>query len=71
MASIQSNRSGLCWCGCGVKTNKGRLFLPGHDRRAESAVIKRDFGGVQGFLRQRGYGPESGQRNPVTGEKNR
>jgi hypothetical protein len=49
--------TGDCWCGCGGDTAIGSFFLPGHDRRAESAVILMEYGGVAEFLREHGYGP--------------
>ncbi len=50
-----------CWCGCGEVTDGG-TFLPGHDRRAESAVIKVEYGSIKRFLEHHGYGP--GGKNP-------
>ncbi len=49
--------TGECWCGCGQETGLGSFFSPGHDRRAESAVIKVKYGGVAEFLQYHGYGP--------------
>jgi len=55
--------NGKCWCGCGADTQIGRFFLSGHDRAAESAVIKVEYGGVVEFLIAKGYGPEG--KNPM------
>ena len=54
--------TGECWCGCGAETPNRSFFLQGHDRIAESAVIKMVYGDVPGFLVQHGYGPEG--KNP-------
>ena len=54
--------TGQCWCGCQEKTEPEKDFLPGHDRRAEAAVIKVEYGGIVEFLKQHGYGP--GGKNP-------
>ncbi|MFC1915281.1 hypothetical protein ACFLW4_01085 [Chloroflexota bacterium] len=54
--------TGQCWCGCGQDAARGSFFLPGHDKKAESAVIMAEYGGVPEFLTQHGYGPEG--KNP-------
>lgn len=56
--------TGQCWCGCGEATSIGAFFLSGHDRRAEAAVVKCEYGDVPTFLHRHGYGPEPGQKNP-------
>ena len=48
---------GTCWCGCGAATPTRSLFLPGHDRVAESSVIRAEYGTVADFLAAHGYGP--------------
>jgi hypothetical protein len=53
--------TGYCWCGCGSETGIGSFFLPGHDRFAESAVIRLKHGDVAHFLVAEGFGP--GGRN--------
>lgn len=61
-----SNRilpTGQCWCGCGEDAARGSFFLPGHDKKAESAVILVEYGGVPEFLQQHGYGP--GGKEPI------
>ena len=55
--------TGKCWCGCGEDVPRGSFFLSGHDRRAESAVITVEYGGVVEFLTQHGYGPSG--KNPM------
>jgi hypothetical protein len=55
--------TGNCWCGCGGHTGRGSFFLPGHDRIAESAVIKAEYGSVPEFLDRHGYAP--GGKNPL------
>jgi hypothetical protein len=50
-----------CWCGCGERPGRGSRFRPGHDRFAESAVIRLVYGSVPQFIAQHGYGP--GGRN--------
>ena len=54
--------TGECWCGCGQETRIGSFFRAGHDRVAESAVIKVEYGGVPEFLDKHGYG--DGGENP-------
>jgi hypothetical protein len=55
--------TGECWCGCGEEAALGKFFKPGHDRKAEGAVIQREYGSVAAFLKAHGYGP--GQRNAI------
>ena len=55
--------NGKCWCGCGADAQIGKFFLSGHDRAAESAVIKVEYGGVVRFLIAHGYDPE--RKNPT------
>ena len=47
----------FCYCGCGTKTGRRSFFAAGHDRKAETAVIKLEYGGVAEFLVAMGYGP--------------
>lgn len=54
--------TGQCWCGCGQDVARGSFFLPGHDKKAESAVILVEYGGVPEFLAKHGFGP--GGKNP-------
>lgn len=53
--------TGECWCGCGAETSIGAFFVSGHDKRAESAVVKVEYGDVPSLLDKHGYGP--GKRN--------
>jgi hypothetical protein len=63
---MRRNASGECWCGCGGRTGNS-FFIPGHDRVAESRVIKREYGGIVQFLEAKGYGP--GKKSPRTGDR--
>jgi hypothetical protein len=54
--------TGKCWCGCGHDVARGSFFLPGHDKKAEAAVILVEYGGVPEFLTKHGFGP--GGKNP-------
>lgn len=50
--------TGECWCGCGRDDIRlGSFFAAGHDRLAESAVIRMKYGGVPEFLIEHGFGP--------------
>ena len=49
--------TGECWCGCGKETSRGSFFKIGHDKVAESRVIRAEYGGVPEFLADHGYGP--------------
>jgi hypothetical protein len=53
--------TGECWCGCGEETSRGAFFVSGHDKRAESAVVKVVYGSVPALLVEHGFGP--GGRN--------
>jgi hypothetical protein len=54
--------TGECWCGCGKETTVGAFFSTGHDKIAESAVLKIVYGNVPNFLVEHGYGPDG--KNP-------
>jgi hypothetical protein len=54
--------TGVCWCGCEQSVSRGAFFVTGHDKRAESAVIKVEYGIIPTFLEKHGYGP--GGKNP-------
>lgn len=51
-----------CLCGCGGQPGKrGRpgkksRFLAGHDRFAETAVVRMHYGSVEAFMARHGYG---------------
>lgn len=49
---------GKCWCGCGATTRLGRFFLPYHDRKAEAALVKVEYGDIANMLAAHGYGPD-------------
>jgi hypothetical protein len=49
--------TGTCWCGCGESASRGAFFVAGHDKIAESAVVKVEYGSVPDLLDQHGYGP--------------
>lgn len=49
--------TGECWCGCGQGTSAAKFFVAGHDRTAEAAVVKAEYGSVAEFLVAHGYGP--------------
>lgn len=50
--------TGSCWCGCGEKTAKGKLFVAYHDRKAEGALVKLGYGSIADMLARHGFGPE-------------
>jgi hypothetical protein len=49
--------TGECWCGCGTAASRGAFFAPGHDKRAEAAIVKVEYGSVPDLLVKHGYGP--------------
>lgn len=49
--------TGKCWCGCGEATGRGAFFVSGHDKRAEAAIVKVEYGSVPDLLDRHGYGP--------------
>ena len=49
--------TGECWCGCSEEISERSFFKPGHDKRAEAAVITVLYGSVAGFLDEHGFGP--------------
>ena len=54
--------TGDCWCGCGQEAVIGKFFRSGHDKVAEAAVIRLEYGSVPHFLVDHGFGPEG--KNP-------
>ncbi|MEA2372844.1 MAG: hypothetical protein QOH12_3238 [Solirubrobacteraceae bacterium] len=48
--------TGECWCGCGDGASRGAFFAPGHDKRAEAAVVKVIYGSVPQLLLAHGFG---------------
>jgi hypothetical protein len=60
ISELQPN--GECWCGCGGLTTSARaFFIPSHDRIAEAALIKLEYGSIVNMLAKHGFGP--GGRN--------
>ena len=57
--------TGECWCGCGEEVGLGKFFLPGHDKKAEAEVIRKEYGGVPQFVVQHGYGPLSSRESEI------
>ena len=50
--------TGVCWCGCGGQTKRlGSFFIQSHDRKAEAAVIRVEYGDLAHFVVEHGYGP--------------
>jgi hypothetical protein len=49
--------TGACWCGCGEPAARGAFFVAGHDKRAEAAIVKVEYGSVPDLLVKHGYGP--------------
>lgn len=51
--------TGTCYCGCGEQTPIGAFFRPGHDKRAEAALLAVRYGTqVARLLAVHGYGPD-------------
>lgn len=50
--------TGKCFCGCGQETSGRAFFVQTHDRRAESKVIKAEYGSIADFVVAHGYGPD-------------
>ncbi len=64
MSTQLAKPTGSCWCGCGTSTES--FFAPGHDRKAESMLMKLLFGrddAVVAFLDEHGYGDGQGRKN--------
>ena len=47
--------TGKCWCGCGEATEPEAFFLPGHDRKAEAALVKDEYGSLAEMLDAHGW----------------
>lgn len=58
--------TGKCFCGCGADTRAGAFFVPSHDRRAESRVIRERYGSIAGFVVAHGFGPDHPQGDGPT-----
>jgi hypothetical protein len=50
--------TGECWCGCEAEVPRGKFFVPGHDRKADTMVVKMEYGGVAEFLAAKGFAPD-------------
>ena len=55
--TVRGDSVRLCWCGCGESTQAGSAFVASHDRIAEAAVIRSEYGSSVEFLRRHGFGP--------------
>lgn len=55
--SESGQQTNTCWCGCGTAIGKGSCFAPGHDRKAEAAIIALKYGSLANMLQKLGYGP--------------
>ena len=60
---IKATRTRKCWCGCGEDTDS--YVRPGHDRKAEQALLKIVHGAnsTADVLAMLGYTPENGVTN--------
>ena len=58
--------TGECWCGCGEEVGLGKFFLPGHDKKAEAEVIRKEYGGAPQFVVQHGYGSRSSRESSIS-----
>lgn len=61
MAKTALKPTGKCWCGCGTDIGKESFFAAGHDKRAESMLLKLLYGSentVAAFLAAHGFGDE-------------
>ena len=58
--------TGRCYCGCGAEIPPQSYFVSGHDKRAEGAVIRGEYGSVARFLAAHGYGPGKTDKKACT-----
>jgi hypothetical protein len=56
-AMTSQRPTGECWCGCGRQTSPRAFFVQTHDRTAESAMIRAEYGSIPDFLAAHAYGP--------------
>ena len=49
--------TGACLCGCREQTGRGSYFRQGHDKRAESMIVKMHHGSILELVIDSGYGP--------------
>lgn len=59
--------TGSCFCGCGGATKRGRFFVSTHDRVAETAVIREEYGSIAAFVVAHGYGPDTAVPRSASG----
>ena len=45
-----------CLCGCGQHPKGDRFFCAGHDRFAETAIMKMFYGSVEALMAKHGFG---------------
>jgi hypothetical protein len=45
-------------CGCGQQTPPGRYWVPSHDRKAETRIIRERWGTIADFVRA--HDPDAG-----------
>lgn len=64
MAKQEHEPTGRCWY-CGDTVGPKSFFCAGHDRAAEAAIIKSEYGSIAGFVVAHGYGPD-GERDFTT-----
>lgn len=57
MAKQGPRPTGTCWY-CGETVGPESFFCAGHDRAAEAAVIKSEYGSIAAFVAAHGYGPD-------------
>ena len=56
--------TGMCWCGCGEQTKRlGSFFIQSHDRKAEAAVIRVEYGDPAHVVVESSYDP--GGKNAI------
>jgi hypothetical protein len=51
--------TGWCFCGCGAQVPPGRHWVPSHDRKAETRIIREGWGTIADFVRA--HDPSAGQ----------
>ena len=53
----KAQATGRCWCGYGSPTGEGKHFVRYHDRKAEAALVKVEYGSIADMLAHHGFGP--------------
>ena len=51
--------TGWCFCGCGDPTPPGIYWVPSHDRKGETRIIREHWGTIVDFVRA--HDPEAGK----------